>query len=264
MRLGHLTTMLVVAGATPAAGQEFANFGGFEGRIGLAAPVDATAGLSGLLEADLGYLTAPQFRVLAGLETYHAGQDRVIAGTKVTGSYRGTGAHLGIRWDVTRQGQLMPYLTAGLLGEDISADVNDPATRDLLSGFGVGLELGGGLARAFDPNGNYWATAHVSRVFMRNASRWNIQLGLRWMLRGRGLKPDDHPGGAANPPPPSNPQPSNAPAPANPQPANPPAPSNAPPPAVPPASGTPTPPSAVPPSAVPPSGLSASFVWPSQ
>ena len=248
MRLGHLTTVLVVAAATPAAGQEFASFGGFEGRIGVAAPENATAGLSGLLEADLGYLTAPQFRVLAGLETYHAGLDRVIAGTKVTGSYRGTGAHVGIRWDVAQQGQFMPYLMAGLVGENISADVSDQTASDLLGGFGVGLELGGGLARAFEPNGNYWATAHVSRVFIKNASRWNIQIGLRWMVRGRG-NPAPLPPPPVNPPPPSNPQPSNAPPPANPPPANPPAPSTAPPPpAVPPASGTPPPPSAVPPS----------------
>jgi hypothetical protein len=186
------------------------------------------------------------------LETYHAGIDRVVAGTKVTGSYRGTGAHVGIRWDVARQGQFMPYLMAGLLGENISADVSDQTTSDLLGGFGVGLELGGGLARAFDANGNYWATAHVSRVFIKNASRWNIQIGLRWMVRGRG-NPAPSPPPPANAPPPGTPPPSSAPPPANPPPANPPpanppAPSNPPPPAVPPASGTPTPPSAVPPS----------------
>lgn len=255
MRLGLLTGALFIITAPRSGAQEFFSFGGFEGRVGLAAPEDASAGLSGLLEADLGYLTAPQFRIVTGLETYHAGQNRVVGDVKVTGSYRGTGAHVGIRWDVARQGQFMPYLMAGLVGENISADVNDRATSDLLSGFGVGLEVGGGLARAFDPGGNYWAVAHLSRVFIQNASRWNIQIGLRWMLHGRPTSPGGpapQPSPPPPPPPAGTPQPTNQPPPpATPSPSPTPSPSSpppgSPPPATPPSS-TPAPPSAVPPS----------------
>lgn len=241
---------LAAAASTPAAAQDFASFGGLEARIGITAAQDASAGLGLAAEADLGYLHTPRLRAIVGLETFHAGQDRVVAGSQVTGSYRGTGVHAGVRWDILDDSRYVPYLEGGLMGENISTHIDNPTVASLLGGFSIGIDVGGGVAYALDPNGRYWGTGQISRVFIKNASHWNIQAGLRWTRLGRHTMP----GGQLTPQAPyTGPQISPPPPRTNP-PASSPPPSNAPPPdSTGPRSNPQGPPSAVPPSAVPPS-----------
>ncbi len=174
----------VVVRVSPAHAQQFPGFGGVGVGIGAAWPQDANMGLEWSADADLGYLKSPRVRVVLGLSGFSADVDRVAGGAPVDGSLSTVGGHSSLRIDPLGTGRFTPYLTLGLRAANVSADVSDEATKDLLEGFYAGAGVGAGMTYALDEAGRFAATAETRRVWMNNVGHWALDAGLRFLPRG--------------------------------------------------------------------------------
>jgi len=162
--------------------QTFFNFGGLGVRIGAATPEEAKTGLGWSVDLDAGYIKTPRLRVVLGATGFKADVDR---GAPVGGSISAVGGRAGLRFDAFGVGRFTPYAVATVTGHNVSADVSDAGTKQLLEGFYAGAGLGAGMSFALDTAARFAATGEVRRVYVTNISHWAFEAGVRWMPRGR-------------------------------------------------------------------------------
>jgi hypothetical protein len=180
--------LATMAASTPRSllAQQLVGFGGLEGRLGVANPKNADAGLEYAVDADLGYLGAPYLRTYAGLAGFSSDVNLSVAGTNVGGSIRGLGLETGLRLDVLPNGTFSPYGLAGLSFTNVSTkDITDPTTDDLLRGFYASFDFGLGLAWRFGTEHVWSAVGDLRYVTGSTVGRTVVTLGLRWSPHGR-------------------------------------------------------------------------------
>lgn len=178
---------MVLAIAPVVRSQEALAFGGVSARAGAVFPERADAGFGWAIEVDLGHLRTERLRVLFGVQRFGADVDRQVSGSPVGGSYTATGIHGGVRLDLFASRQFTPYLGTTILAHNVSADVPDAGTDELLDGVYIGATLGGGLGYALDQPGTFSLTAEVRRAFISNIGHWAFEGGIRYLPgRGRG------------------------------------------------------------------------------
>lgn len=175
---------VALAVPTALAAQQLPGLGGIGLRAGVVTPDDAKTGLAMSADLDLGYILMPQLRTVVGFNYFTADVDRRVGGNATGGSMTGTGASVGLRFDLLPGARLSPYLGAGLTALSVNADVADAGTRELLDGFYVGAGVSGGLAFALDSAQRFSAVAGARRVFVTNAAHTAYEVGVRWSPRG--------------------------------------------------------------------------------
>jgi outer membrane protein OmpA-like peptidoglycan-associated protein len=177
-----IASLTLLACPVLAEGQNFPAFGGVEARLGGAAPENADLGPSVSLDLDLGSIGIGSLRTLAGFHLFRA--DRNVEGFADPGSYTATGGRLGLRLDLFGTWQLTPYLIGAVTGHNVSVDVADPQTAQLLEGFYAGASVGAGVAYAFDAAGSLALTAEARRTLASNIGHYAFEAGVRWLPRG--------------------------------------------------------------------------------
>jgi len=180
-RWAIVSAMVVVAPV--ARSQEAVAFGGLSARGGVVSPTRADAGFGWMVEIDLGYLRNPGLRTFVGFGGFGADVDRVVGGSPVGGSYTATGIHGGLRLDLFEAQRFTPFLSASVMVHNVSADVPDPATDELLDGVYAGAALGGGMAYGLNTTGTIALTAEARRAFITNVGHWAIEAGIRYLPR---------------------------------------------------------------------------------
>jgi outer membrane protein OmpA-like peptidoglycan-associated protein len=173
---------LTGAAVGAAHGQSAPSFGGVEVRAGLATPGQAELAPSIFADLDLGYVRAPQLRLLVGVNRFVANIDREPGGDE--GSYTATGVWAGARYDLMPWRTLAPYIRAGLTLQNVDADAFDRDVGALLDGTYVGLAGGIGAAYRLDDAGRLAATAELRRTFLNNIGNTALEVGVRFQRLG--------------------------------------------------------------------------------
>ncbi|HUF26747.1 MAG TPA: OmpA family protein [Gemmatimonadaceae bacterium] len=184
---GHVIGLLFVVAtlhAAPLGAQEVFGLGGLGARLGAVAPEDAKTGFGWSVDADLGYLGSPRMRTVLGLNGFSADVDRSVGGSAVGGSLSAFGGNGGFRFETPAIGRFAPYLAATATVHNVTADVTDQGTKDLLEGVYAGAGLGAGFVFALDAPGRFMVTAETRRVFINNVGHWAFEAGMRYMPRG--------------------------------------------------------------------------------
>ncbi len=189
-----VVVLLVLAGGLsatgPVSGQQFPDLGSLEARAGLYLPQDAETGYGFSVDVDLGYLSSPIIRAIAGFNYFAADVDRELPGQSVTGSITAAGVRAGVRLDPFGAGAFTPYLAALLTGHSVTTDPDDEIDAGILDelygDFVVGAGLGAGLTWSLDERDRYALTAEGRRVFATDVGHWAAEAGVRITPRGRG------------------------------------------------------------------------------
>lgn len=180
-----LTVLALVMTPNHVAAQTFPYFGAIDVRIGAVKPDQASTGFGWSADIDAGYIKTPRLRVIVGASRFGADVQRQVSGVPVGGSISSVGGRVGLRYDAFGVRRIAPYAVASLSGHNVSADVADAGTKQLLEGFYAGVDLGGGISFALDTAARFSATTEVRRVYVTNVSHWAYELGMRWTPQGR-------------------------------------------------------------------------------
>lgn len=174
---------LLLATAWRLDAQRFPSFGGVDVRLGVAAPTNATTGLSTSADLDLGSIGIGSLRAIAGIHYFAV--DRDVEGEANAGSYTASGGRVGVRLDLFGTRRFSPFLLGAVTGHQVSVDVPDAQTRELLEGFYAGASLGAGAAYSFDPEGRLSVVGEARRTVVSNIDHYAFELGIRLQPRGR-------------------------------------------------------------------------------
>lgn len=178
-----VATLGVVSSPSGVDAQEFPGIGGFDLRIGgnSPSPDGQGGGISTAIDADLGFIGDPNIRAIVGFNLFRGSVQQVDLDD---GSFTAAGIRAGLRADFQRLGQVRPYALGAVTGHNVTADVLDPATEDLLEGFYGGAALGVGAMVALDEPNQFGVVGEIRRLFANNIGGWAFEVGFRWMPRG--------------------------------------------------------------------------------
>lgn len=175
MRVRSICALAVAALAVGTGVQAQTGRISLEGRGGFAVPtgelkdIGAETGLS--IGADLMYNLTPRF-------TLYAGASRDAFGSGISAS----GVHGGVKLLARRDGTVLPWLSAGLLGQELE-------TADVESGLEFGLEAGVGADLALTDRFSLTPAVRYRRfgadfaTVPVDASWFTFALGAHWHLR---------------------------------------------------------------------------------
>ena len=180
-----IAALLLVVSSFRVEAQVFPGFGSVDVRAGAVNPDQAKTGFGWSADIDAGYIKTPRLRVIVGATGFGADVKREVSGVPVGGSISSVGGRVGLRLDAFGVGRVAPYAVASVSGHNVSADVSDAGTKQLLEGFYVGAGLGAGLTFAIDTAARFAATTEVRRVYVTNVSHWAYEVGMRWTPQGR-------------------------------------------------------------------------------
>lgn len=184
------TCLLLALTAGPATAQREAGFAidGFRIELGTALPQHAEPAPLVGATLHVGTFGFPWIDASVGARWWTSDIDR----SSLDGSEEGTLGDLGIRAGLSTHMSPIrgarPYLTVGLAGHRISADIpGDRSLEDALEGVRLGADIGIGLASTRDGIG--WR-AEARRDFVEDAGHWGLVVGFGWWPTTRAKRPD--------------------------------------------------------------------------
>lgn len=192
--------VLLLAGTTPAeelrvVEEETREAGfaidGFRIELGAALPVHAE--IAPLVGATLntGTFGLPWIDATLGARWWSSDIDRSSFDSSDEGSLTDLGIRAGLSTHLPAVRGARPYLTAGLAGHWISADIpGDRSLQDALEGVRLGADLGIGLASTRDGIG--WR-AELRRDFVEDAGHWGLAMGFGWWPTTSAQRPRQDP-----------------------------------------------------------------------
>lgn len=158
-------------------------------QAGVADPDEASPGFAFGGTLGLGTILHPRIDLSAEAGFWRAVE---VTKQKLPGDLRNVsvGAHLS--YDIVRVHRIVPHVSTGVSAHLLRADIpSDRQLEEALEGFGVGLDLGGGVAFHAD---NGWRFGAESRwALASNAGHWSIMARTGWFphsRRGGALRAD--------------------------------------------------------------------------
>lgn len=167
---------------------EFPIIGGGEVRLGPAFPSVAEQGWSLGADLDLGSVFMQALRAFAGYTgLLGVDVDRSLRGDVLQGDLRAHGLRAGVRWDLLRERQFVPYLSGAVVALRSSAGALQPedeeAMEDIYGGNRLGWSVAAGLVYPLETTEQMVALAEARRSSVGPLRHWSLDVGVRVELR---------------------------------------------------------------------------------